>query len=99
MQVDAVTKGKKGKDSKGKGGKKGTGKVKGKDKSSTQNSDPQRFEGYCGYCGKYGHRQRDCYSNPKGGKSGRPRVNAVGKQNDGAAQTTEQTDKPKPVSA
>ena len=21
-----------------------------------------RFEGYCGYCGKIGHRQRDCWS-------------------------------------
>eukprot|EP00969_Alexandrium_andersonii_P017759 776969-Alexandrium_andersonii.AAC.1 len=101
MQVDAATKGKKGKDSKGKGGgKKGTGKVKGEDKSPNQASDPRRFEGYCGFCGKCGHRQRDCYSNPKGGKSGRPRVNAVGKQSDGAAQgPQDQTDKPKPVSA
>ena len=40
--------------SKGKGDKKGDNKIK--------------FEGTCDQCGKYGHRKRDCWSKPGGGK-------------------------------
>ena len=48
-------KGKKGKHAKGKKGKdKGKGKQKGKHESSP------KFEGYCGHCGKWGHKQNDC---------------------------------------
>ena len=57
MEIDAVygDKGKKGKHAKGKKGKdKGKGKHKGKPGSSP------KFEGYCGHCGKWGHKQKDC---------------------------------------
>ena len=53
MEIDAVygDKGKKGKHAKGKKGKdKGKGKHKGKHESSP------KFEGYCGHCGKWGHK-------------------------------------------
>ena len=56
MEIDAVygDKGKKGKHGKGKKGKdKGKGKHKGKHESSP------KFEGYCGHCGKWGHKQKD----------------------------------------
>ena len=47
--------GKKGKHAKGKKGKaKGKGKHKGKHESSP------KFEGYCGHCGKWGHKQKYC---------------------------------------
>ena len=57
MEIDAVygNKGKKGKHAKGKKGQdKGKGKHKGKHESSPL------FEGYCGHCGKWGHKQKDC---------------------------------------
>ena len=57
MEIDAVygDKGKKGKHGKGKKGKdKGKGKHKGKHESSP------KFEGYCGHCGKWRHKQKDC---------------------------------------
>ena len=57
MEIDAVCgdKGKKGKHAKGKKGKdKSKGKHKGKHESSP------KFEGYCGHCGKWGHKQKDC---------------------------------------
>ena len=57
MEIDAVygDKGKKGKHGKGKKGKdKGKGKHRGKHESSP------KFEGYCGHCGKWGHKQKDC---------------------------------------
>ena len=57
MEIDAVygDKGKIGKHAKGKKGKdKGKGKHKGKHESSP------KFEGYCGHCGKWGHKQKDC---------------------------------------
>ena len=49
MEIDAVygDKSKKGKD-------KGKGKHKGKHESSP------KFEGFCGHCGKWGHKQKDC---------------------------------------
>ena len=48
-------KGKKGKHAKGKKGKdKGKGKHKGKHESSP------KFEDYCGHCGKWEHKQKDC---------------------------------------
>ena len=56
MEIDAVygEKGKKVKHGKGKKGKdKGKGKHKGKHESSP------KFEGYCGHCGKWGHKQKD----------------------------------------
>ena len=47
--------GKKGKHAKGKKAKdKGNGKHKGKHESSP------KFEGYCGHCGKWRHKQKDC---------------------------------------
>ena len=47
--------GKKGKHAKGKKGKdKGKGKHKGKHESSP------KFEGYCGHCGKWRHKQKEC---------------------------------------
>ena len=57
MEIDAVygDKGKKGKHAMGKKGKdKGKGKHMGKHESSP------KFEGYCGHCGKWGHKQKDC---------------------------------------
>ena len=57
MEIDAVhgDRGKKGKHAKGKKGKdKGNGKHKGKHESSP------KFEGYCGHCGKWGRKQKDC---------------------------------------
>ena len=54
MEIDAGygDKGKKGKHVKGKKGKdKGKGKHKG---------GSPKFEGYCGHCGKWGHKQKDC---------------------------------------
>ena len=57
MEIDAVygDKGKKGKHAKGKKGKdKGKGKHKGKHESSP------KFEGYCGHCGKWGHKHKYC---------------------------------------
>ena len=57
MEIDAVygDKGKKGKHAKGKKGKdKGKGKHQGKYESSP------KFKGYCGHCGKRGHKQKDC---------------------------------------
>ena len=49
MEIDAVygDQGKKGKD-------KGNGKHKGKHENSPM------FEGYCGHCGKWGHKQKAC---------------------------------------
>ena len=57
MEIDAVygDRGKKGKHAKGKKGKdKGEGKHNGKHESSP------KFEGYCGHCVKWRHKQRDC---------------------------------------
>ena len=45
--------GKKGKDGNGKGGRR---------KGSPDEERPEKFEGYCIRCGKWGHRQRDCWS-------------------------------------
>ena len=30
------------------------------DHASGNTTHQQRFEGYCGHCGRWGHRQRDC---------------------------------------
>ena len=57
MEIDAVygDRGKKGKHAKGKKGKdKGKGKHMGKHESC------HKFEGYCGHCGKWGYKQKDC---------------------------------------
>ena len=57
LEIDAVCgdRGQKGKHAKGKRGKdKGKGKHKGKHESSP------KFEGYCGHCGKWRHKQKDC---------------------------------------
>ena len=57
MEVDAVYggKGRRGENSKG---KKGRAKRKGKNKGKQDNSP--KFEGYCGHCGKLGHKQKGC---------------------------------------
>ena len=57
MEIDSVygDRGEKGKHAKGKKGKdKGKGKHKGKHEGSP------KFEGYCGHCGKWGYKQKDC---------------------------------------
>ena len=57
MEIDTVhgDKGKKGKHAKGKKGKdKGKGKHQGKHEGSP------KFEGYCGHCGKWRHKRKDC---------------------------------------
>eukprot|EP00971_Amphidinium_carterae_P185516 3683512-Amphidinium_carterae.1 len=56
----------KGKQSKGDKNQKGKG---------TAGKDPSKekpFQGYCGTCGKWGHKSSACYYNPSNGKSGRP---------------------------
>jgi len=65
MEVDAIW-GAKGKKGKGKGkGKKGKGKggkgKEDKDKSKAGEKE-EKFEGYCGKCGKWGHKQKVCRS-------------------------------------
>ena len=57
MEIDAEygDKGKKGQHAKG---KKGKDKGKGKHKSKHKNSP--KFEGYCGHCGKWGHKRKYC---------------------------------------
>lgn len=86
MEVDAVNKGN------GKGKCKNNGKDKvGKKKDGTQaqsntaknnsanNTEGTwngQFQGYCSYCGGWGHRQKDCKKDPKGMASGRPAVSA-----------------------
>merc|ERR1712194_744707 len=70
MEVDAIWHaGGKGK-GKGKEKGKGKGKGKGKEKKGGKREDgkgdkqgedaSKKFDGYCGYCGAWGHRQRDC---------------------------------------
>ena len=66
MEVDAIW-GNKGKKGKGKGkGKKGKGKGKdnGKDDKGKGKAaeKEEKFEGYCGKCGKWGHKQKVCRS-------------------------------------
>ena len=66
MEVDAIW-GNKGKKGKGKGkGKKGKGKGKDKckdDKGKGKAAEKEeKFEGYCGKCGKRGHKQKVCRS-------------------------------------
>ena len=50
----------KGKDSKGKDTG-GTGKGKTDGKGKDKKGKPEKFEGYCGICGKWGHKQKDCW--------------------------------------
>ena len=60
MDVDAMTRKGKGKGGKSKGSKdKEKGSSKGKD---TEKEKVVRFDGYCEHCGKWGHRQKDCWS-------------------------------------
>ena len=75
MDVDAMTRKEKSKGNKSKGKGKGSkdnekGNNKGKD---TEKEKGVRFEGYCGHCGKWEHRQKDCWS-----RHGKP-VNSVEK--------------------
>ena len=79
MQVDAMhwqphhnQHNPKGKWQKGHGKSKDSGKKGGKNKHTKNKSQPQRkaFDGYCNYCGKYGHKEEDCWLKQKGkGKS------------------------------
>ena len=79
MQVDAMhwqphhnQHNPKGKWQKGHGKSKDGGKKGGKNKHTKNKSQPQRkaFDGYCNYCGKYGHKEEDCWQKQKGkGKS------------------------------
>ena len=58
MDVDAMTR--KGK---GKGGQ--SKESKDKEKGSSKGTEKEkvvRFDGYCGHCGKWEHRQKDCWS-------------------------------------
>ena len=57
MEVDAVhgDKGKKGKSNKSK-----KGKDKGKGKHRNKQENNAKFEGYCGHCGKWERKQKDC---------------------------------------
>ena len=76
MEVDVVKgKGKAGGKAGGKTGGKGKeqGKSKGKDKHTTSSSQSSssaaasaKFAGYCGFCGKWGHKQKDCRSKARG---------------------------------
>ena len=48
---------------------------KGQDKGSTSTSSSSpssTFAGYCGVCGRWGHKARECFHNPNSGKSGKP---------------------------
>ena len=86
MEIDTVygDKGKKGKHAKGKKGKdKGKGKHKGKHKSSP------KFEGYCGRCGKWGHKQKDCrFKNTVAGRICRASKQQCEQQHDPSHTTT-----------
>ena len=64
MDVVAMTRKGKGKRGKSKGkGKGGKDKEKGHSKSNdTEKEKGARFEGYCGNCGKWRHRPKDCWS-------------------------------------
>jgi hypothetical protein len=89
MDIDAMGKGGKGK----KGGKAGKGKKggkaeatkgkdhKGKGKQAQKGKGPStardKFEGYCGNCGIWGHRQAECWWSTAGGKIGKPAVHAL----------------------
>ena len=57
MEIGAVN-GEKGKKSRHDKDKKGKNKGKGKQKGKHENSP--KFEGDCGHCGKWGHKQKDC---------------------------------------
>ena len=73
-------KGSKGQDKGGKSSSKGKGGKGGKTSSSSgqqtsggnAGGDQVKFAGYCGACGKWGHKQSDCWWAISGGKSGRP---------------------------
>ena len=43
-------------------------KGKGHGKNENHNKMTVKFDGTCNNCGKHGHRSRDCWSKPKGGK-------------------------------
>jgi hypothetical protein len=55
------TAGYKGPDSKGKGKDYASAKGKGKGKSDAKAGTVVKFDGYCGKCGKYGHKQSECW--------------------------------------
>eukprot|EP00971_Amphidinium_carterae_P153460 3042423-Amphidinium_carterae.1 len=72
----------KGKD-KGKGKGKQKGKEKGKEKGAGKSKGKEKekekpFQGYCGTCGRWGHKSAACYYNSANGKSGRPAGSAGG---------------------
>ena len=55
-----------------KGNDKGKGKGKDKGDGPKGGKADGKIHGYCGYCGKWGHRQSDCRSDPRNGGAGRP---------------------------
>ena len=62
-QTRAVSGFSSGKDEKGKSkgkGKSKDGKGKGKGEQGKPISKPEQFQGYCGYCDKWGHKRVDC---------------------------------------
>jgi hypothetical protein len=63
MDVGAVWSDKgKGKDKGKYGGKKGKGKGKDSEKGGKNGKKDERFQGHCGKCGKWGHKQQDCFA-------------------------------------
>ena len=88
MDVGAIDyKGKKGKekDAKGKGAK---GKDSGKGKPGG-GKNTEKFQGECGFCGKWGHKRKDCWAKQqteqkggggKAGGKGKPRTTAAVEQ-------------------
>ena len=93
MQVDAFKglpyhkgKGKGGKN-KGKGdsdmdtswqaGTKGKASAKGKGRGMKGKGKSEPFQGYCGFCGAWGHKSSGCRKNPYNQTSGKPGVSSV----------------------
>eukprot|EP00971_Amphidinium_carterae_P058123 1149510-Amphidinium_carterae.1 len=53
----------KNKDNKGNGAATDGVSQQGKDKGGSKQAPTQKFQGYCGTCGKFGHKSKDCWNN------------------------------------